>query len=261
MKGYGYTRETLAFLNVREQLGFIPWYFNLPDPQFSVAWKQVADTNGFAAAWGLTTAEQRHPKFAIEYHRHPCLWNGPVWPYATAQTLTALANVLNNYEQDIVDRNTYYSTLRTYARSHQRTLEDGSTVPWLDECQNPYTGDWIARTVIHASYKVKPERLKKPFAYMERGKDYNHSTFCDLVINGLVGLRPQSDETIVVNPLVPPDTWDWFCLDRVPYQGRMLTIIWDKTGKHYGKGAGLSIWSEGKEIARSEKLSRLDVRL
>jgi len=24
---------------------------------------------------------------------------------------------------------------------------------------------------------------------VERGKDYNHSTFCDLIITGLVGLR------------------------------------------------------------------------
>jgi len=48
----------------------------------------------------------------------------------------------------------------------------------------------------------------------ERGKDYNHSTFCDLVISGLIGLRPQDGNTVTVNPLVPQEQWDWFCLDN-----------------------------------------------
>ena len=261
MKLYGYTRETLPLRQVREQMGYVPWYFDLPDPRYAVAWKHVADTNGFAAPWGLTTAEQRHPKFAIEYHRHPCLWNGPVWPYATAQTLTALANLLNSGPQDVVDSSTYLSALTTYARSHQRTLENGTTVPWVDECQDPFTGVWIARSVIQAGFKEKPERMKKPFTYMERGKDYNHSTFCDLVINGLVGLRPQADDTVLVNPLVPADKWDYFCLENVPYHGRLLTILWDKTGKRYGKGPGLRVLADNKEIARSEALQKLTGKL
>jgi hypothetical protein len=95
---------------------------------------------------------------------------------------------------------------------------------------------------------------------MERGKDYNHSTFCDLVINGLVGLRPQADDTVLVNPLIPEGKWDYFCLENVPYHGRLLTILWDKTGKRYGKGAGLSIWTEGKEIARQDRIAPLEVR-
>jgi hypothetical protein len=27
---------------------------------------------------------------------------------------------------------------------------------------------------------------------VERGKDHNHSTFCDLIISGLVGIRPRA---------------------------------------------------------------------
>lgn len=48
-----------------------------------------------------------------------------------------------------------------------------------DENLNPFTGDWIARTRLIQRGKKIPER----------GQDYNHSTFCDLVISGLVGLR------------------------------------------------------------------------
>ena len=57
------------------------------------------------------------------------------------------------------------------------------------------------------------------------GKDYNHSTFCDLVISGLIGLRPRADNVIEVNPLLPEGTWDYFCLDRVLYHGRTITIL------------------------------------
>ena len=70
--------ENKSRANVRELHGFTPWYFNLPDPQFAVAWKQAMDPQGFFAPFGLTTAEQRHPKFAIAYAGHECQWNGPV---------------------------------------------------------------------------------------------------------------------------------------------------------------------------------------
>jgi hypothetical protein len=91
----------------------------------------------------------------------------------------------------------------------------------------------------------------------ERGKDYNHSSFCDLIITGLVGLRPRADDVVEVNPLVPEGEWDWFCLDQVSYHGRILTILWDKTGKKYGKGKGLRVFAEGREIAQSDTLGRV----
>ena len=256
------TGVTSNFANVRELIGYVPWYFDLPDPKYAVAWKQITDPKGFAAPFGLTTAEQRHPEFKIGYDDHDCLWNGPVWPFATSQTLTALANLLNNTQQNVVTRETYFNALATYAHSHRLKREDGKVVPWIDEDQNPFTGDWIARTVhIQAEKALPPDSKKKKNFIQERGKDYNHSSFCDLVINGLVGLRPQPDDSVVVNPLVPEGKWDYFCLDRVPYHGRMLTILWDKTGKRYNKGQGLRLFADGKEIAQGETLQRVEGEL
>ncbi len=88
---------------VRELLGYTPWYFNIPGADKSVAWTQITDPDGFFAPYGPTTAERRHPKFAISYQGHECQWNGPSWPYSTAVTLTAMANLLNNVQQDVVD--------------------------------------------------------------------------------------------------------------------------------------------------------------
>ncbi len=94
-------------------------------------------------------------------------------------------------------------------------------------------------------------------SHPERGKDYNHSTFCDLVITGLVGLRPRPDDIIEVNPLVPEGTWDYFCLDGVRYHGRTLTILYDRTGTRYRRGAGLQVLVDGQRVARSDSLQRL----
>lgn len=247
--------------DVREQIGFIPWIFNLPDKGrgYEVAWKQLMDPKGFYAPFGPTTCEQRHPYFRVEYKTGVhCQWNGPSWPFATSQTLTALANVLNNYEQDVVSKKDYLETIKIYTGSHAfREIPPESDkgrkaivkedLPWIDENIDPYTGNWLTRY-----------RLNKG---EERGKDYNHSTYCDLIISGLIGLRPQRGNTVVVNPLVPQNTWDWFCLDNILYHGHILTILWDKNGSKYDKGVGLMVFADGKKIASSRTLARVSGEL
>ena len=255
--------EGARLADVRELHGFTPWYFNLPEPGkgYEVAWKQLMDPLGFYAPFGPTTAEQRHPGFKVSYEGHGCQWNGPSWPYATAVTLTAMANVLNNYEQNAVSKADYFETLRIYTRSHAFKREDGRVVPWIDENLDPRSGEWLARKILLQQEEKRKAEGKEPGGIKERGKDYNHSTYCDLIIAGLAGLRPRADDTVEVNPLVPDGRWDWFCLDNVLYHGRILTILWDKTGGKYGKGKGLRVLADGREIARSEALGRITGRL
>ena len=247
-----------ALVDVRELHGFTPWYFNLPEPGkgYEIAWKQLMDPKGFYAPYGPTTAERRHPGFKLSYEGHACQWNGPSWPLSTAVTLTAMANVLHNYPQDAITKADYLDILRIYARSQQLKLDDGTVVPWIDENLNPLTGDWLCRTMLLAEEKRRKEE-GKPAGLVERGKDYNHSSYCDLVITGLVGLRPRGDNIVEIDPLVPEGTWDFFCLDDVLYHGKVLTIIWDKTGAKYGRGAGLQVLVNGKQIAHSPKLGKL----
>lgn len=237
-------------VDVRELIGYVPWYFNLPDPGYEAAWKQLMDPEGFYAPFGPTTAERRHPRFMFK-HKHMCLWNGPSWPFATTQTLVALANLLNNYQQECVTKKDYFKLLQIYARCQHLKLSDGTVVPWIDENLHPDTGEWLARSIM---YKAN-SRDK------DRGRDYNHSGYCDLVISGLVGLRPRPDEILDVNPLVPDGTWDYFCLDRVLYHGRMITVLYDRTGERYHKGSGLRVFADGKQVAALDRLGPVRVRL
>lgn len=249
-------KGTLA--DVRELHGYTPWYFNLPDEKHAIAWRQLMDPMGFHAPYGPTSAEQRHPRYQVAYERHECQWNGPSWPFATSVTLTALANLLNGPEQDHVTRRDYFETLKIYARSHRLMREDGRVVPWIDENLNPRTGDWISRTRLMSwrNGTWDPSKGGK-----ERGKDYNHSSFADLVITGLLGLRPRADDVVEINPLLPPDAWDWFCLENIAYHGRLLALVWDRTGEKYGRGQGFSLWCDGSEIARAPTLAKLTARL
>jgi len=220
------------FADVREEIGFIPWYFNLPEPGHEAAWTQLTDSQGFRAAFGITTAERRHPQFR-SHGCCKCEWDGAVWPFATSQTLVALANVLHDYQQNFVTPRDYFDVFLTYVQSQHYNGK-----PYIGEYLDETTGQWL---------KGKEERSRY----------YNHSTFADLLITGLIGLHPRNDDKIEIRPLLPDAIWDWFCLDGINYHSHALTILWDKNGTHYGKGKGLILFSDGKQIAWAEQFGRL----
>ncbi|AGZ41897.1 MGH1-like glycoside hydrolase domain-containing protein [Actinoplanes friuliensis] len=221
----------------REQIGFIPWYFHMPPAGNAAAWAQLTDPQGFAAPYGPTTTERRSPWFMHQALDGCCRWDGPSWPYATSQTLTALANQLIDYPaQSYVDRQDYYDVLRGYALTQRKNGK-----PYVAEAHHPDEDRWI---------------------YDGRGhsEDYNHSTFTDNVLSGLLGIRPQPGASIELAPLVPAD-WDHFAVENLAYHGHNLTILWDRDGTRYGQGAGLRLWVDGKLRHTQTTLSRTTVAL
>jgi hypothetical protein len=247
------------FSDAREQHGYTPWYFNIPDEGKDAAWSFLMKPEHFYTQYGPTSAEQCHPLFAVAYTGHECQWNGPSWPFATSVTLTGLANYLNNESNEkIISRKDYFTLLSNYSRSHRITWEDGSSQPWIDENLNPFTGDWISRTRLKT---WKDGSWDSEKGGIERGKDYNHSTFADLVISGLIGIRPGPGNTLTVNPLVPRGEWDYFCLEGIPYKKHLVTICYDATGKRYKRGKGFYIYVDGKQIYRSKDYGNVTLEL
>ncbi|MGQ8338756.1 MGH1-like glycoside hydrolase domain-containing protein [Sunxiuqinia sp. A32] len=234
-------------VNVRELHGYTPWYFNIPEEKHAIAWKYLLSNEGFKAPYGPTSAEQSHSGFKISYEGHECQWNGPSWPFATSITLKAMGNLLRNNSQSVITKKDFMEQLLTYSNSHRRVNERGENVCWIDENLNPFTGDWISRTILKS-------RGSEP---KQRGKDYNHSAFCDLIISDLIGIQPSMGDKLVVCPLISVDYWGWFCLDRVKYHDKIITIIWDKDGTKYQKGKGFSVFVNGelmKNLPTIEKL-------
>lgn len=226
--------------NAREAIGFIPWAFHLaPDKSgYAQAWSQLTDTAGFNAPWGLTTAERREPTFRTRGTGHSCEWDGALWPFATSQTLKGLANLLTDYKNHgEMSKAIFYDEVHKYAYSQQM---DGK--PYIGEYQDEKTGAWL--------------KGDDP-----RSKYYNHSTFCDIIINDLIGLKPQADETLLIKPLLPEGKWDWFALNDVSYHGKKVSVVWDKTGNQYQKGKGLLVFVDGKLVKKSNKLKDIKVKI
>ncbi|MGW5714908.1 MGH1-like glycoside hydrolase domain-containing protein [Amycolatopsis sp. NPDC003865] len=213
----------------REQIGFVPWMFGAAQPADSAAWSQLLDPNGFASAYGPTTAERRSP-FFMKDAGNCCRWDGPSWPFATSQTLTGMANLLDDYPaQSVASKEDYATALATYARTQTKNGR-----PYVAEAHDPDRDSWIYDGTNHS-------------------EDYNHSTYTDLVLSGLLGLRPQPGTTLDVRPLTP-STWDHFAVENAPYHGHDVTVLWDRDGRHYGQGAGMRLYVDGRLVQRSATL-------
>lgn len=241
----------MVFNATRELYGFVPWAFHMADAGKEAAWKQLMDPQGFYAPFGPTTAERRSPYFGVMWAGRPllypnntstasgcCTWDGPSWPLATSQTLIGLANLLNDYRQAVMTKHDYYRVLKNYTRGMRR---EGR--PWVGEHYDGMTGRWI-------------HEQDYP-----RGNHYNHSAYNDLLISGLIGLRPRADDTLEVNPLIPQDSTAWFMLDDVRYRGRKVAVAWDRTGARYGRGQGLTVFIDSLPVARAAGLGRIKVAL
>ncbi len=232
---------------VRELIGYIPWMFGIPDASHDVAWKQLFDPHGFDGRYGPTTAERRSPRFRFA-SSDQCTWNGPSWPYATTQTLLALAAFEHGAPQSVMTKADYYRLFSRYVLSqHLKLAANGNVIDWIDEDLDADTDEWIAKDMLIAKQKQ-----------VGRGNYYNHSGFTDPLITGLIGLEPRSDGRVVVRPLLPPGQWRYFAIDGLPYHGHLLTILWDADGKRYSRGAGMQLLVDGKQVARRKTLGELD---
>ena len=223
-----------ALLDTREEMGFVPWMFDMPAASDSSAFAQLKDPNGFAAAYGPTTTERRSRWFMHEASQC-CRWDGPSWPYETSQTLTGVADLLDDYPaQSVIAAADYVSMLHTYAATQYRNGQ-----PYVAEAHDPDQPTWIYDSYGHS-------------------EDYNHSTFDDNVISGLIGLRGQAGNTLTVKPLAP-SSWDYFALENTPYHGHNITVLWDRTGSRYHQGTGLHVYVDGHQRTSSPTLEAVTV--
>lgn len=217
------------FIRGRELAGMMPWYFNLPadKAEFHAAWKHVTDTNNLLGQYGFRTNEPSYEHYFKQFvffeGRPGSQWNGPSWPYQSSQALTAMANLLNNYHQDVVSNSDYIKLLRLFTKQH--FLPDGRIN--LVENYDPNNGG--------------------PIVYYYWSNHYLHSSYNNLVISGLCGVRPSESDTLIVNPLAD-STIDYFMLDDVKYHGHKLSVVYDRNGTKYNVGKGLKVYVDDEQL-------------
>ncbi len=228
------------FIRGRELAGMIPWYFNLPDnsEKYSEAWKHVSDTAYLLGQHGLRTNEPSYEYYfkQIVYFQgqRGSQWNGPSWPFQTSLAITGMANLLNNYKQSVVTVSDYVKLLRLFTQQHY--LPDGKIN--LVENYDPNSGG--------------------PIVYYYWSNHYNHSSYNNLVITGLCGIRPSNSDTLDINPLVDSSI-HYFWLDDVSYHGHKLSVMYDRDGTHYNSGKGLTVFVDGKKTEPAKKENKYQV--
>ena len=232
------------FIRGRELVGYVPWCYNLPQhhAKYAEEWKQIMDTNDFLGKYGLRTVGPSYQYYMKQYRydkptgKPECQWNGPSWPFQTTQVLQGMANLLNNYSQDYVNISDYLKLLRQYTQQHFISPKHFN----LQEDYNPDTG--------------------KPIVGLYRSSHYNHSEYNNLIITGLCGIRPSKGNVLTINPLVD-STIQYFCLQDVLYHGHNLTILFDRSGKHFNRGKGLTVYIDGKKEVGPLKLGNIKVHI
>lgn len=144
-----------------------------------------------------------------------------------------MANLLNSYTQSIISKADYLRELRTHTKLHSNNGK-------LD---------------LEEDYE--PDKAG-PIVGLARSHHYFHSGYNDLIITGLVGLRPRADDTLEVSPMIPTGSdISYFRLQDINYHGRTVAVQWDANGSRYGQGAGFKVEIDGHVVASSASLSRV----
>lgn len=227
------------FIRGRELVGLTPWAWDVvPDePEYAQAWAHALDPAALRTPAGLRTVEPSYEYYMRQYRydavsgKKECQWNGPIWPFQTTSVLTGLANLLDHYNQSVVTTSDYVALLRLYAELHY--------------------DDAGALNIVEDYYPNNGSAL----VFLARSPHYFHSGFVDLILGGLVGIRPRSDDVLEINPLVDSSV-AWFRVDNVLYHGQTVGVQWDVDGSHYGT-AGLVVEVDGVQVNASSTLTRL----
>jgi hypothetical protein len=88
----------------------------------------------------------------------------------------------------------------------------------------------------------------------DRGRHYNHSTFIDLVMTGLCGIRPADGNRLTVRPL--GTSLDFFSATDIAYHGHRVDVAWDKR-----KGLKVTLDGEAEYFCEAGEDVRVEIEL
>jgi hypothetical protein len=250
---YSLRAQDDAVALVKEVIGVYPFYFGMvPWGQgYESAWSAIIDPAQFWSPWPVASVSRQCPAYSQanwpgDGRAAACMWNGPTWPHANSLVLTAMARTLRaTREEHVVDSplrpQHLWDLFSSFTRAQYR--DHDIQHPWTGEFYNGDTGAWKTTE-----------------------RDYNHSTWLDVLIPELLGLVPREDDVLEVDPLVPEGALSYFVLDGQRYHGHDVTIVWDAplpdSADRFGDGRkGLDLYVDGALVASAGRLSRLTVRM
>lgn len=194
---------------VKEVIGVYPFYFSMFRPEagkpFLAAWNSMVDLTELWNNWPVQSATKRTKAYSQDVNFNGkrvggCMWNGPTWPHANSLVLSAMAATLREFPESPLSVDKMHELFSSFTMAQFK--DQDVNFPWTGEYYNSNTGEWRTDQ-----------------------RDYNHSTYIDILIADIAGLRPRNDDVIEFHPLIgakmPP-----FVIDGIRYRDHDISILW-----------------------------------
>ncbi|MBM3291043.1 MAG: hypothetical protein FJY92_12915 [Candidatus Hydrogenedentes bacterium] len=231
---------------VKEVIGVYPFYFSMFGPDdgrpYLAAWKSMIDPNEFWTAWPVASASKLCKAYSQDVNFNGkrvggCMWNGPTWPHANSLVMSAMAATMREFPDSPLNADKLYELFKSFTMAQFKGQD--LAFPWTGEYYNGDSGEWRTEQ-----------------------RDYNHSTYIDVLIADIAGLRPRNDDVIKLHPLIaaqmPP-----FVIDGIRYHNRDISILWSpKDGADIAPDGlrGFRIYVDGKLAHHHpDKAARIEI--
>lgn len=216
---------------IRELHGFFPFTIGLaPDePRYTRALEKFIDVNEFWARYPPVITSQAH------YRDWTWEMDGltrNIAPHPITMGARTVLEAYKHYPSGPVRREHFMELMRRY-----NDLVYSGVHP-NDPLWRPNAHEYFS--------KWEPGRAEERPKGSDISHDF-HSAYNYLVVEGVVGLTPRTDEQIELRPAALE--WDHFLLDRLRYRGHELTIAWDRPDgrvRYDGIPEGFSLYIDGK---------------
>ncbi len=188
--------------------------FNTPFPIPTVA----TDCPAFSPdnTWKIGPhATSEHP------YTYNCCWNGPSWNFANSLVIDALGETV----QGSKTRRQSSLFAQLFNKWCREQCPRPGAIPNSCEHYNPFTGEEL-RTV----------------------RDYSHSTFIDILMRRIIGIRENADNTLLCQPL--DIGLSALTVTDIPYQGHTVDFDWNKE-----RHVPLQVFIDKKLTYESDRLS------
>ncbi|NUM55025.1 MAG: hypothetical protein HUU46_15365 [Candidatus Hydrogenedentes bacterium] len=219
---------------VKEVIGVYPFYFSMFDADagkpYLAAWNSILDPEEFWTAWPVASATKKCRAYSQDVNFNGkrvggCMWNGPTWPHANSIVLSAMAAALREFPESPLSADRMYELFKSFTMAQFKDKD--TNYPWTGEYYNGNTAEWRTDQ-----------------------RDYNHSTYIDILIADIAGLRPRNDDVLEVHPLIsaqmPP-----FVIDGIRYRDHDISMLWlpNESGETQPDNLkGFRIYVDGKLV-------------
>jgi hypothetical protein len=213
-------------------VGFYPFMSDIATSEHLPGLRtHLGDPTSFGTPYPVPASSVDDPYFDAEAEwkgkRTNCPWNGRVWPMTNSHVADALANAARTLDPGLRPRAADF--IHRYVKM---LFHDGDPKrPNCYEHYNPETG--------------------MPCLY--RGvDDYQHSWIVDLILRHLVGVQPEPEGPLSIDPL--PFAVRSFRAEGIPVRGHLVDVIWART-------EGFVVKVDGRERLRLPEPQRVEIVL